>query len=219
MFTILDFLVSPLGALFLLGIGFVLMRHVCTQTKSALQKLQTHFNATYSCLESGLQFTARGYNFHYTIQGSGAISYGFILKTPVLWTSVRSPADFLIANAEATKFQFDWNLRSKAYRKNISVEGVDLLIGSSDEQFLGLIERTLKENHDMAKKLSSYFQQKSSYLRASKEMHIGRSGSLVSHPIIMRYYAQTQVYVEPAVLEQTIEDICALFKQFGVTPN
>ncbi len=218
MLATLDFLVSPWGAMFLLGIGFVLMWYLCIQTKSALQKLQTHFNASYSCLESGLQFRARGYDFHYKIQGSGAISYGFILKTPVLWAKVRSPAEFLIANAEATKFQFDWNLRAKNHRKNLMIGGVNLLIGSSDEQFLERIESVLMQNDDLAQKISKYFLKESSYFRSGKEIHMSRE-FIVRHPQIMRYYAQTNVYVEPVVLQQTIEDLCTLVEKFGIVPE
>ncbi len=218
LYSLIEFLASPMGFLFLVSIVFVLP--LCLIAHAASRRfavLRQHFQGRYSWIGGiRIDFSDRKFHFSATGRSRGSVEHGGIASSPVLWGYIESPATFLCAKSDITKYEFDWNLGASVYRKNITVAGVELLIGSDSEVFLKKIEKNMLGDAVLAGEFAIMFERIGSHLVGRQETHIGHK-SVVSREKVFRYSGfQETVYHDPSILEHRMRIILDIFEKLDV---
>ena len=221
-YPILEFLLAPFGLLVLFTLLFILLMYV--RYRYWLKRnsnILSYFKVNPSITKWKVPFVVSSFKFVFMQIGraGGAVSYGPLKTIPTIYTIVSSPTNFIIANPNIKKYEFDWNLGSVVEQKSIKINNIDVLIGAGSVEFILLIENLLIQDKELAQRIAKYMEKDWAYLSLKKEILVG-NGSLFKKQWVLRYFGfPPTVYEDPAELESLATDIASLLTQLKVTPE
>lgn len=217
-YSVLEFLVSPMGLPIFFLIVFVLPLSFYAHKKGRrFSVLREHFRGHYSWI-SGLAIDFSGHKFHFSEQGRsrGSVDYGGIATRPMLWGYIESTATFLCANPDTTKYEFNWNLGNCPHRKTVAIAGGELLIGSDSEVFLEKLEKNLLGDVVLAQELRIILEEAGAYLVGKTETLVGHKSAVANEKVFRYFGFKETVYSDPAILEHRMKTILDIFERQGI---